>query len=480
MKNTSILTLTLFLFTVVLFSRCSQENDPVDSAKPNVIFIMADDLGYGDVGVYGQERIQTPRLDQMAEQGLKFTQFYAGTSVCAPSRSSLITGLTTGHTEIRGNLQNGRRNGQQPLSAGTYTIAKLMKEAGYTTGMIGKWGLGNPNTSGNPLRHGWDFFYGYTDQVLAHNYYPEYLWKNNEKVFLDNEVNYLDTSAWHGGLGSYSTQKREYSGDLLFEEAEAFIQRNQDTPFFLYLPITAPHDNGEQPDSMRFEVPDQGIYEDRPWPKTHKDYAAMITRMDSCIGALLDQLDRLGLAENTLILFTSDNGPFNNHPTTDFFDSNGPLRGAKRDLYEGGMREPMIARWTGKIEPNTTSDHLGAFWDLMPTLAELVGVAPPENTDGISFVPTLLGETEQKEHAHLYWEFHEGTGSQAIRQGKWKAVRTDAITHPEGGLELYDLSTDLGESQNLADEYPEKVRELDSLMTASRTHSDLFPFGRDD
>lgn len=478
MKTTSILPLTFLLIAVTFFPSCGPEQEVVDSVKPNVIFIMADDLGYADIGAYGQEKIQTPRLDQMAAQGMKFTQFYAGTSVCAPSRSSLMTGLTTGHTEIRGNLQNGRRNGQQPLSAGTYTIARLMKEAGYTTGMIGKWGLGNPNTAGNPLNHGWDFFYGYTDQVLAHNYYPEYLWKNNEKVYLDNEVMYLDTSEWHGGLGSYSTQKREYSGDLMFQEAGAFIQRNKETPFFLYLPITAPHDNGEQPDSMRFEVPDQGIYQDRAWPKTHRDYAAMITRMDSCIGVLLDQLDSLGLAQHTLIMFTSDNGPYNNHPTTDFFDSNGPLRGAKRDLYEGGMREPMIARCTGKIRPNTTSDHVGAFWDLMPTLAELAGVALPEHTDGISFLPTLLGEQGQKEHADLYWEFHEGTGSQAIRQGKWKAVRPNAIANPDGPVELYDLSADLGESQNLAGQFPDKVRELDSLMRASRTHSELFPFGR--
>ena len=246
-----------------------------------------------------------------------------------------------------------------------------MKKAGYRTGMIGKWGLGDPNTSGNPMDHGWDFFYGYTDQVLAHNYYPEYLWKNNEKVYLDNEVNYLDTAAWHGGLGSFSTVKREYSNDLMFEQAEAFIERNKEKPFFLYLPITAPHDNGEQPDSMRFEVPDQGIYKDRPWPKTHKDYAALVTHMDSCVGALLDQIHELNLSEHTLIMFTSDNGPYNNHPTTTFFDSNGPLRGAKRDLYEGGIRVPFIAQWIGTIQPNRVTNHPGAFWDMMPTLAEL-------------------------------------------------------------------------------------------------------------
>tara|TARA_Y100000310_G_scaffold345512_1_gene465817 strand:+ start:94 stop:1419 length:1326 start_codon:yes stop_codon:yes gene_type:complete len=437
---------------------------------------MADDLGYADIGAYGQTKIQTPRLDEMASEGMKFTQFYAGTSVCAPSRSSLITGLHTGHTEIRGNKQYGLRNGQQPLSAGTTTIATVMKEAGYTTAMIGKWGLGEPSTPGNPLKHGWDFFFGYTDQVLAHNYYPEYLWRNNDKIYLRNEVKYLDTAAWHDGLGSYSTKKVDYSNDLMFEEAAAFITENQANPFFLYLPITAPHDNGEQPDSMRFEVPSQGIYAKEDWPKTHKDYAAMITRMDSCIGVLIDQIDALGLDENTLIMFTSDNGPYNNHPTTDFFDSNGDLRGGKRDLYEGGIREPMIARWKGKVKAGTTSDFQGAFWDMMPTLAELAGESTPENTDGISFVPTLLGLSNQKVHTDLYFEFHEGSGSQAILQGKWKAVRPDAIANPGGPIELYDLSMDLGETNDVAGQFPEKVKELDSLMSASRTHSDLFPF----
>jgi arylsulfatase A-like enzyme len=465
---------TILIIGFFAFTSCTSE--PEAPAKPNVIFIMADDLGYGDIGAYGQTQIKTPRLDEMAAAGLRFTQFYAGTSVCAPSRSALITGLHTGHTEIRGNKQNGRRNGQQPLSAGTFTIATLMKKAGYTTGMIGKWGLGDPNTTGNPMAHGWDFFYGYTDQVLAHNYYPEYLWKNNEKVYLDNEVHYLDTAAWHGGLGSYSTQKRDYSNDLMFQQANEFIEQNKGTPFFLYLPITAPHDNGEQTDSMRFEVPDQGIYKDRPWPKTHKDYAALISHMDSCIGQLMDRIDALNLAENTLIMFTSDNGPYKNHPTTDFFDSNGPLRGFKRDLYEGGIRVPLIARWTGTIEPNSVTDHQGAFWDLMPTLAELAGVEASSNTDGISLASTLLGKPDQKEHADLYFEFHEGTGSQAIRQGNWKAVRPDAITKPGGLLELYDLSTDPAETNNVADQYPDKVWELDSLMSASRTHSDLFPF----
>ncbi len=466
----------LLLLGLILFNCKGTPKSASEQTLPNIIFIMADDLGYGDVGCYGQQKIQTPHIDRMAAEGMRFTQFYAGTSVCAPSRSSLVTGLHTGHTEIRGNKQNGRRNGQHPLSEGTFTMARLLKSAGYTTGMIGKWGLGDPNTSGNPMLHGWDFFYGYTDQVLAHNYYPEYLWRNDEKVVLKNEVMYLDTSLWHGGLGSYSTVKVDYSSDLMMEEAFGFVERSKAQPFFLYLPLTIPHDNGEQVDSMRFEVPDQGIYKEKDWTKKERDYAAMITRLDDGVGSLMDRLKELGLDEQTIVFFTSDNGPYRNSPTTDFFDSNGPLRGGKRDLYEGGMREPFIVRWPTKIKAGSTSDHLGAFWDMMPTFAALSGQAPPANTDGISILPTLLGQGDQQEHDYLYWEFHEGKGAQAIRQGKWKAVRLNAKTEREGPLELYDLSADLEEQVDLAAEHPAKVQELSALMQAARTHSDLFPF----
>ncbi len=465
----------LILCAIALLYGCQQpQNLEATRENPNIIFIMADDLGYADVGPYGQTKIQTPNIDKLAAEGMKFTQFYAGTSVCAPSRAVLMTGLHTGHVEIRGNKQYGIRNGQQPLTPGVPTIATVLKDAGYTTGMIGKWGLGNPDTPGNPKNHGFDYFFGYTDQILAHNYWPEYLWRNDEKVFLKNEVHYLDTAAWHDGLGSYSTKKVAYSHDLFVEDALSFIDKNQDTSFMLYLPFTIPHDNGEQADSMRFEVPSQGIYADKDWTKKEKDYAAMITKMDEGIGEIMEQLKSLGLDENTIVFFTSDNGPMRNIPTTAFFDSNGPLRGGKRDLYEGGIREPFIVRWPGKVQAGTTSDFMGAFWDVLPTFTELSRQPIPENLDGISFLPTLLGEENQETHKFLYWEFHEGTGSQAIRQGKWKAVRLDVKTDNPSPLELYDLSQDIGEENNIADEFPEKVRELDSLMKVARTPSDLF------
>jgi len=461
---------------LLLFGACNTAEPAEETAAPpNIIFIMADDLGYGDIGPYGQEYIQTPQLDQFAAEGMTFTQFYAGTAVCAPSRAVLMTGLHTGHVEIRGNMQYSVRNGQQPLTPGIPTIATVLKNAGYATGMIGKWGLGDPNTSGKPSRHGFDYFFGYTDQVLAHNYYPEYLWRNDEKVMLNNEVKYLDTVAWHDGLGSYSIKKVDYSHDLFIEDALSFIDGHQDSAFFLYLPLTIPHDNGEQVDSMRFEVPSQGIYENEDWTKKEKDYAAMITRMDEGVGRILDRLNEHGLDDNTIVFFTSDNGPMRNRPTMNFFDSNGPLRGGKRDLYEGGIRVPFLAHWPGHIEAGTTSAYIGAFWDVLPTLAALAGQSPPKETDGISFLPTLVGEGAQAQHDFLYWEFHEGDGAQALRQGKWKVVKNGVKTATPEPAELYDLSEDLGETRNLAGQFPEKVAELDSLMQAARTDSELFP-----
>jgi len=410
---------------------------PADQQKerPNFIFIMADDLGYGDVGAYGQQLIQTPHIDQLAKDGMLFTQFYAGTSVCAPSRAVLMTGLHNGHSPIRGNKQNGYRNGQMPLPESAVTIAEYLKQGGYKTGMIGKWGLGEPGTSGDPLHQGWDYYFGYTDQVLAHNYYPEYLWRNGEKVWLDNEVQYLDTALWHDGLGSYSTGQVDYSHDLFIDDALGFLEENRENDFFLYLPLTIPHDNGEQTDSLRFEVPAQGIYADKDWSRKERDYAAMITRMDEGIGKLVAYLDESGLSENTVLFFTSDNGPMKNLSTTDFFDSNGPFRGAKRDLYEGGIREPFIVKWPAAIQAGSSSDHQGGFWDILPTLLDLADLSIPTDVDGISIKAALTGGTQEK-HPYLYWEFHEGSGSQAIRKGDWKGVRLDVKENSAPSLEL--------------------------------------------
>lgn len=457
---------------------CQDKNQHrVSSEKPNVIFIMADDLGYADIEPYGQQKIYTPHLSQMAKEGILFTQFYAGTSVCAPSRASLITGRHTGNTKIRGNFQNGYRNGQMPLQDEQLTLAELMKAGGYRTGMIGKWGLGNPGTSGDPLKQGFDFYYGYTDQILAHNYFPEFLLRNGEKEYLDNSVVYQDNTLWHEGLGSTSSIRNTYSNELFTKEALNFITENSQQPFFLYVPLTLPHDNGEQEEDEVFEVPDQGEYQNRPWTKNQKDYAAMITRMDATVGAIREKLKELGIDQNTLIIFTSDNGPLRGHQTTAFFDSNGELRGGKRDLYEGGIRVPFLAVWPEKISPNTTSTHQGGFWDVMPTLAEVTGYRASLPTDGISFLPELLGEKNQKKHNHLYWEFHNPQVSlQAILQKNYKFVRHRTQNKDSARTELYDLSQDLGEHNDISKQFPELTHRLDSLAQASRTPSNIFMF----
>lgn len=455
---------SLFPLACALLMACTTPAPPGEAPRPNIIYLMADDLGIGDIGPYGQARIQTPQIDRLAAEGLRFTQHYAGTSVCAPSRAVLMTGLHMGHVPIRGNMQ-AEPTGQFPLPDTTLTVAKLLQEAGYATGMIGKWGLGEPGTSGDPHAQGWDYYYGYTDQVLAHNYYPEYLWENGEKQYLDNEVLYLDSTAWHQGLGSYSTRKGEYSNDLFTEKALAFLEAHQHEPFFLYLPYTIPHNNGEALPGQKQEVPDYGPYAGEDWAADTLGYAAMITRLDGYVGQLRAKLAELGLAENTLFLFTSDNGPMREQATgfTGFFDSNGPYRGFKRDLYEGGIRMPFLAVWPGTIEPGKETSHLAAFYDFLPTACELAGVEPPAYVDGRSYLSALKGEAPAAAHDFLYWEFYEGGRSQAVRQGKWKAVRTGLRAHPEAPWELYDLEADPGEARDLATEQPEVVRRLAAL-----------------
>ena len=340
--------------------------------------------------------------------------------------------------------------------------------------MIGKWGLGSDFNSGDPLKQGFDFYYGYLDQVLAHNYFPEFLIRNGEREYLDNEVKYLDTTLWHKGLGSYSTEKRTYSHDLFAKEALAFIRENREGPFFLYLPFTIPHDNGEEAVGERQEVPDFGIYAKQDWPKENKAYAAMITRMDSDIGRILDLLSELDLESSTIVFFTSDNGPVPGRSYTEFFNSNGLFRGGKRHLYEGGIRVPMIVSWKGKIGPGIQSDHISAFWDFLPTACDLAGVLPPTGIDGISMLPALRGK-EQPEHASLYWEFTEAGGSRAIRKENWKLVRNNVRSEPPGSIELYKLDVDPAEMYNVAEEYPEVVDHLLLEMDESRFENENFP-----
>ena len=439
-----------------------------EAPPPNIVLIVADDLGYGDVGAYGQQRIQTPVLDRMAREGLRFTDFYAGSTVCAPSRAALMTGFHTGHTVVRGNREV-KPMGQHPLPPETITIAEVLKKKGYATGLVGKWGLGGPSSTGEPNVQGFDYFCGYLCQRHAHNSYPEFLFRNRDRFPL---ANLLPEPKREDGAG-VATQKYEHSHDLLMHEAVDFVDRSAGGPFFLAFTPTIPHANNEGgKDGM--EVPDLGPYGDMDWPERQKQHAAMISRLDSGIGRLLQKLGEKGVAENTLVLFTSDNGPHReggNDP--DFNDSNGPLRGIKRDLYEGGIRVPLIAVWPGHAPAGETSGYVGAFWDFLPTFAELASAEAPEGLDGISMVPVLSGnEAEQPQHDFLYWEFHEGKGSkQAVRMGDWKAVKLS----PDGPAELYNLAEDIGEQNNVADQHPDVVGKIEDYLKTARTESEFWP-----
>ncbi len=419
--------------------------------KPNILFILADDLGYGDPGCYGQRQIPTPNIDRLAAEGTRFTQAYAGSTVCAPSRCALMTGFDTGHARIRGNAR-------VPLQPSDVTVAKLLKSAGYRTGIIGKWGLGNAGSPGIPNLQGFDEWYGYLDQQHAHLYYPDALWHNREQEVLGRNL----------GL------RQEYSHDLFTTHALDFIQQQKSNPFFLYLAYTIPHANDElgRDTGNGMEVPSDAPFSDRDWPQTEKNFAAMVTRMDRDIGRVMEQLRAQRIDGDTLVFFTSDNGPHKEGGhDPEFFHSSGPLRGIKRDLYEGGIRVPMIARWPGHVPAGRTSEQVWAFWDFLPTAAELAGAAPPAGIDGVSMLPAILGRPQARQHDYLYWEFHERGFQQAIRAGDWKAVRLTA----GGALELYNLREDLGEKDNVAAAHPDIVRKMEATLATARTNSPDFP-----
>lgn len=459
----------------------AQKTDP-KNLSPNIVYILADDLGYGDLSCYGQQRFHTPNIDRMAREGICFSQHYAGCTVCAPSRSSLLTGQTTGHTPVRGN-KGVEPEGQWPLPGACRTLPELLKEAGYTTGSFGKWGLGGPGTEGDPNNQGFDRFYGYNCQTLAHNYFPEHLWDNDHKVILEKNS---------------GDRFGEYAPDLIHARALKFLDEHNPKktgqPFFLFYPTTIPHAElllpekymeafrgkflpekeykGAEPGAERFR---KGAYGSQP--ESHAAFAAMVSMLDRQVGEIMDKLEEDGLAENTLVIFTSDNGPHREGGADpDYFNSNGPFKGYKRDLYEGGIRVPMIAWWPGKIKGGQTTDHISAFWDVLPTLAELSGSEIPEQLDGISFLPTLLGNEKQQQHDYLYWEFHEQGGRQAVRRGNWKLVRYGVSDPVQTTTELYNLQDDPGEENNLAESYPEQVQELLKLMEQARTPSDVFTF----
>ncbi|MDF1825009.1 MAG: arylsulfatase [Verrucomicrobiales bacterium] len=426
--------------------------------RPNIIYILADDLGVGDVGCYGQRLLKTPRIDQLAEEGMRFTQHYSGSASCAPTRSCLMTGQHTGHTRVR-------KNGDGPLLPGDVTIGEVLQEVGYKTAAIGKWGVGEIETTGVPWNQGFDYFFGYLNQRNAHSHYPPFMWRNDEKVLYPGNAE----------------MRTHYSHDEFTREALSFIHENQDEPFFLYVPYTLVHVDLDVPaDSMEpwigniEETSPHGspggqhyIYQETP----HAAFAGMVSRLDRDVGRIVDLVDELGMAENTLIIFSSDNGPTPaGGADPEFFDGNGPFRGIKFEFYEGGIRCPMIARWPGKVAAGSETDHVSAQWDLLPTAAELTGASVPEAVDGVSFLPTLLGnDAQQAVHDHLYWEAADKKGWQAVRRGNWKGHRIGTRTKGDAVFELYDLSKDIAEESNVADANPGVVKELSTLMDAGRT-----------
>ena len=468
--------LNAVLCTSLVIAACSSEHKK--DQLPNIVFIIADDLGYGDLSCYGQQKLKTPNIDKLALTGMLFREHYAGCTVSAPSRSSLMTGLHTGHTPIRGNKQ-WEPEGQWPLPAESFTIPEMLRIQGYTTGAFGKWGLGFIGTGGDPNVQGFDEFFGYNCQSLAHNYYPDHLWKNDMKILLHENDS--------GKTGIYAP-------DLIHKAALDFIEINWNKPFFLFYPTTIPHAelsakeeymnkyrgkfNPEKPFAGTDSGPQFRLGPYGSQPESHAAFAAMVNELDDYVGELLAKLKELGLEDNTIVIFTSDNGPhIEGGADPDYFNSNGLLRGYKRDMYEGGIRVPMIVRWPVRIKKGSTTDHISAFWDIMPTLAEITGTAYPGDIDGISFFPVLAGKAkEQKQHDYLFWEFHEEGGKAAVRMGDWKGIVLNADNPEKNELELYYLPEDIGETNNVAGNNSDIVKKIKIIITEAHTESEVFPF----
>ena len=486
--------LLLYIGFLFLVNSCKNSNKVSERnhLQPNIIFILADDLGYGDVGVYGQQNFETPNLDRLAHGGMKFLQHYSGSTVCAPSRSALMTGQHTGHTFIRGNSERGftlDKEGQYPLAPEEITIAEVLKKGGYATGAFGKWGLGYPGSEGDPTKQGFDEFFGYNCQRVAHNYYPTHLWDNLTKTSLK---------------GNDGKTKTVYAPLIIHEKALSFIEKNKGRPFFMYYPSVIPHAELAAPEKYmekyrgKFMPEKEYIKKGNSSPnskvnpesinnynvggynsqkESHAAFAAMVSLLDEQVGQIIDKVDDLGIAENTLIIFSSDNGPhLEGGADPDYFGSNGPLRGYKRDLYEGGIRVPTLAYWPSQITPNSKSDHISAFWDFFPTAIEIAGLDyNSSKIDGISFLPELKGEN-QKKHPYLYWEFLEKGGRQAVRMNQWKAVRMNMSKNPDSPIELYNVHQDIGEQENLAVQYPEVLKEISRIMNKEHISSRIFQF----
>lgn len=472
-KLRSLLLLILFLTSTVTFS----QDKSISFGKPNIVMIFLDDLGYGDLGFTGQKYIETPVIDQLSKDGMVFSQFYAGSPVCAPSRSTLMTGMHTGHTHIRGNKEIAPE-GQEPLLDSLITVAELLQTAGYKTGAFGKWGLGFIGTEGDPINQGFDSFFGYNCQRQSHRYYPDHLWDN------DRRVEYVN---------NHPSNEAGYAPEIIQKQALSFIEDSQEGPFFLFLPYTLPHAELIVPDDSLFRkykgkfaektyegndyVEGKAVtgYASQEYPKAA--YAAMVSRIDLYVGQVLSKIKELGLEENTLVIFTSDNGPAKEGGADpDFFDGNGPYQGHKRDVYEGGIHVPFIAKWPARIKSGSITHHISALWDMLPTFASIGGVKAPKDIDGISILPTLLGTKGQKEHNYLYWEFHEEGGKQAIRKKNWKAVRLNVFKDPNGPIELYDLARDPGENHDVSHQHPQLVKEMVAYMKEAHVENLIFPF----
>ena len=438
--------------------------------QPNIIYILADDAGYGDFGCYGGEALPTPRIDRMAAEGIRFTRHYAGCTVCAPSRCVLMTGLHTGHCRVRGNSPG-------LLQDSDVTVAEILQAAGYRTACIGKWGIGAPPPLSDPNDQGFDEFYGYISMWHAHNFYPPFLIRNGREEPLRN----VSQPRWNGQDGRGVAERRvDYVPDLLTDEVLRFLRRDHSQPFFLYYALNVPHANNEggrfsERPERGMEVPDFGPYDDRDWPGPEKGFAAIMRNIDRDIGRILDELTKLDLDKNTIVFFSSDNGPHQEGGhKMEFFNSNGELRGMKRDLYEGGIRVPLIVRWPGRIRPGRTSDHISGFQDMLPTFAELAATEIPEKLDGISMVPELNG-SQQRPHDFLYWEFSEQKGKRALMKGDWKLVQLQVATNRPSAFELYNVVRDPSEASNVAADHPEKVQELKKLLEAAHEPSPSYP-----
>jgi arylsulfatase A-like enzyme len=495
----------LLTFLTMLVSCQKQKNTP---APPNIIYILADDLGYAELGCYGQEKIETPNIDALASGGMMFTQHYSGAPVCAPSRCVLLTGKHLGHAQIRGNDEWAERGdvwnfeamaadpnleGQRPLKPGTQTIGTLLQQAGYKTGIVGKWGLGAPLTEGIPNKQGFDFFYGYNCQRQAHTYFPVHLWKNTEKVPLNNKI-VLPNSKLSEGADPYNPDSysdfwlNDYAPELMQKEVIQFIKANKDQPFFMYYASPIPHAPLQAPKRwvdyyvQKFgdEEPYLGERNYFPHRYPHACYAAMVSYFDEQVGEIVTTLKDLGLLENTLIIFSSDNGAtFNGGTDSPWFDSSKPFKSeagwGKGNVTEGGIRVPMIAHWPGKIKAGTSSGHISAFYDVLPTICELTGIQPAEKTDGISFLPSLLGKANQTEHEYLYWEFPESGGQQAVRMGKWKGIRKN-IKQDSLRVQLFNLEEDIQELNDVSAQNPEIVQKIESIFKQEHTPAEIERF----